>query len=88
MGKAEKVNLGVVGLGYWGPNLVRNFSEVDNCYVAMACDSDERRLTPIKRRYPSVEVTTRYENLVDAKDIDAIAIATQVFTHYELARST
>jgi predicted dehydrogenase len=86
MSKARKVNLGVVGLGYWGPNLVRNFSEVDNCRVAMACDSDETRLKPIKRRYPYIEVTMRYKDLVDAKDIDAIAIATPVVSHYELAR--
>jgi predicted dehydrogenase len=86
MSKARKVNLGVVGLGYWGPNLVRNFSEVDTCYVAMACDSDESRLKPIKRRYPYIEVTTRYNDLVNAKDIDAIAIATPVVSHYELAK--
>lgn len=86
MSAGKKVNIGIVGLGYWGPNLVRNFSEVDNCYVAMACDSDERRLKPIKRRYPHIEVTTKYEDLADAKDIDAIAIATPVVSHYDLAK--
>lgn len=86
MSVRKKINLGIVGLGYWGPNLVRNFSEVDNCYVAMACDSDERRLKPIKRRYPYIEATTKYKDLVDAKEIDAIAIATPVVSHYELAK--
>jgi predicted dehydrogenase len=86
MAARKKINIGVVGLGYWGPNLVRNFSEVDNCHVAMACDSDERKLKPIKKRYPYVEVTTRYEDIVDAKDIDAIAVATPVVSHYELAK--
>jgi predicted dehydrogenase len=82
----KKVNVGIVGLGYWGPNLVRNFSEVNDCCVTMACDADERKLTPIRRRYPHIEVTTRYGDLVDAKDIDAIAIATPVVSHYELAK--
>ena len=86
MASRRKIKLGVVGLGYWGPNLVRNFSEVDNCHVAMACDCDEGKLKPIKRRYPYVEVTTRYEDIVDAKDIDAIAVATPVVSHYELAK--
>lgn len=80
------VNLGIVGLGYWGPNLVRNFSEVDSCHVAMACDSEERRLRPIKKRYPSVEITTKYQDMVNASNIDAIAIATPVVSHYELAK--
>ena len=86
MSARRKIKLGVVGLGYWGPNLVRNFSEVDNCHVAMACDSDERKLKPIKKRYPYLEVTTRYEDIVDAKDIDAIAVATPVVSHYALAK--
>ncbi len=82
----RKVNLGVVGLGYWGPNLVRNFNEVANCAVVIACDLKQERLNQIKRRYPFIETTTRYENLVSRSDIDAIAIATPVFTHYELAK--
>lgn len=86
MSSGKTVNIGIVGLGYWGPNLVRNFSEVSNCSVAMACDSDEKRLKPIKRRYPYIEVTTRYKDLVSSKDIDAIAIATPVVSHYDLAK--
>jgi len=86
MSAGKKVNIGIVGLGYWGPNLVRNFSEVDSCYVAMACDSEKARLKLIKRRYPYIDVTTKYKDLVDAKEIDAIAIATPVVSHYELAK--
>lgn len=86
MSSGKRVNIGIVGLGYWGPNLVRNFSELDNCYVAMACDSDERKLKSIKRRYPSIEVTTRYDDLAGSKEIDAIAIATPVVSHYDLAK--
>ena len=86
MVSGKKVGIGVVGLGYWGPNLVRNFSEVDNCKVTMACDSDEERLKRIQTRYPFIEGTTKYEDLVNASEIDAVAIATPVSTHYELVR--
>ncbi len=78
--------IAVVGAGYWGPNLVRNFSEVENCNVVVVCDLDKQRLARIKKRYPSVEVTMTYEDIVRAPDVDAIAIATPVCTHYELAR--
>ncbi len=80
------VNLGVAGLGYWGPNLVRNFSEVDNCRVAIACDLDEKKLARIKKRFPHLEITTSYADMVNASGIDAIAIATPVASHYELAK--
>ncbi len=86
MDTKKMVNLGVAGLGYWGPNLVRNFGEVENCRVVMACDSNEARLKPIKKRYPHITVTTNYEDMVNAEDVDAIAIATPVVSHYELAK--
>jgi len=82
----RKVGIGIVGLGYWGPNLIRNFSEVENCIVVMACDLDEDKLRPITRKYPSIQVTSRYDDLINAPNVDAIAIATPVFTHYELVR--
>ena len=82
----KKVSVGVAGLGYWGPNLVRNFGEVENCKVVMACDLDEERLKLICNRYPFIEVTTKYDDLITAPDIDAIAIATPISTHYELVR--
>jgi len=86
MAASRKVNLAVVGLGYWGPNLVRNFHEIENCRVAMACDANEARLAVIKRRYPHLQTTTKYADLVGERDIDAIAIATPVDTHFGLAR--
>lgn len=82
----RKVNLAIVGLGYWGPNLVRNFSEVENCKVVAACDLDQKKLKPIVKKYPTIEITTRYEELVSSPDVDAIALATPVITHYELAK--
>ena len=79
------VRIAVVGLGYWGPNLVRNLHEVEGARVAAVCDLREERLEPIARRYPAVRCTSSYEELLADPEIDAIAIATSVSTHYPLA---
>lgn len=81
----EKITFGVVGYGYWGPNLVRNLFEVGDTEVIAVSDMREERLTQVASRYPSVEVTTDYQLLLDNPEIDAIAIATPVSSHYELA---
>jgi len=86
MDTGKKVNIGVVGLGYWGPNLVRNFIDVENCRVVMVCDANEARLKPVKKRYPNIELTTKYEDMAASNDVDAIAIATPVISHYPLAK--
>ena len=72
------MRIGVVGLGYWGPNLVRNLYELPEADVAYACDLDEEALSRIARRYPAVSRTTRYAELLDDPTVDAIAIATTV----------
>ena len=82
---SRPLRVAVVGLGYWGPNLVRNLHEVEGAEVAAVCDLREERLEPIARRYPAVRRTTSYESLLADPDIDAIAIATAVTTHYPLA---
>lgn len=82
----DKVNLAIVGLGYWGPNLARNFSEVENCRLVMVCDTRRERLEEIRRRYPFVEITTSYDDIVNNPAIDAVALATPVSTHHELAK--
>lgn len=79
------VNFGVVGYGYWGPNLVRNLFEVPETQVVAVSDMNQERLKLVKSRYPSVETTTDFQQLLNNPKIDAIAIATPVFTHYELA---
>lgn len=79
------VNFGVVGYGYWGPNLVRNLFEVSETQVVSVSDMNPERLKLVKSRYPSIETTTDFQQLLDNPKIDAIAIATPVFTHYELA---
>ena len=81
------IRVAVVGLGYWGPNLVRNFSESAMFELAGACDLRQEALDAIARRYPGVACTTRYEDVLRDADVDAVAIATPVSTHYALARS-
>jgi predicted dehydrogenase len=79
------VNFGVVGYGYWGPNLVRNLFEVPKTRVVAVSDMNPDRLKLVKSRYPSVEATTDVREMLRNPKIDAIAIATPVFTHYDLA---
>jgi predicted dehydrogenase len=82
---AEDLCLGVVGLGYWGPNLLRVLADRTDVRVEWICDRREDRLERFARRYPRVEPTTRFEDLLEEPSIDAILIATPVFTHFELA---
>lgn len=77
--------IAVVGYGYWGPNLVRNFSNTEGAHVIAVSDLDPEKLPLIKRRYPGVIATTEYRDLLTDRRIDAIAIATPVHSHYDLA---
>ena len=79
------LGIGVVGYGYWGPNLVRNFSSVEGAQVIAICDMDAAKLAVGKRRHPNAVVTSEYQDLLKDKRIDAIAIATPVHTHFDLA---
>jgi predicted dehydrogenase len=81
----EPVRIGVVGLGYWGPNLVRNLNELGAAELVSVCDARDDALGPISRRYPAVRPTTRYGDLLDDPKIEAIVIATPVSTHHALA---
>ncbi|MFW6139128.1 MAG: Gfo/Idh/MocA family protein, partial [Spirochaetota bacterium] len=78
-------NIGVIGCGYWGPNLVRNFTSLSDARVKRICDLDEVRLGYMKKLYPQVEVTTDFDSLVRDDEIDAVVIATPVSVHYEMA---
>jgi protoporphyrinogen oxidase/predicted dehydrogenase len=84
---ADRVRIGVVGLGYWGPNLVRNLADSPAFELTYLCDVREQALDAVSRRYPGVACTTRFEDLLGAEDVDAVAIATSVSTHYSLAMS-
>lgn len=81
------VRLAVVGLGYWGPNLVRNLAELPEADLAYVCDFREDALSAIGRRYPAVVRTTSFDEVLADPDVDGVAIATPVSTHYELART-
>ena len=80
------IKIAVIGYGYWGPNLVRNLSGVDGAQVTVVCDLNPKRLGEVKLRYPSVETTTNFDDIVSNPAIDAVAISTPVKTHYEFAR--
>ena len=85
MTSSSLINIGIVGYGYWGPNLVRNFAETPGAHVAAVADLDAEKLAIVNRRFPTVRTTTRFADLLDDPTIDAIAIATPVNTHFELA---
>jgi predicted dehydrogenase len=82
----DTVSVAVVGLGYWGPNLVRNLYELPDADVPYACDTREDTFSKISRRYPAVKCSTSYDEVLDDPEVDAVAIATTVSTHYDLAR--
>jgi predicted dehydrogenase len=82
---SDLVRVGVVGLGYWGPNLARNFAEVPGSELAWCCDASEQARNRCLARFPSVRVTSSLEELLADPSVDAIALATPVPTHAELA---
>jgi predicted dehydrogenase len=84
-GPARNLVFGVVGLGYWGPNLLRVLIEIPGVEVKWICDLEADRLERFKRRYPSVSATRRFEDLLEDPELDAVVIATPVFAHYYLA---
>ena len=78
------IKIGVIGYGYWGPNLVRNFAELSGATVTAVSDLDPAKLQVVQRRYPAVKTTTDYRELLSDPSIDAIAVSTPVSTHFEL----
>jgi predicted dehydrogenase len=82
----DPVRVGVVGVGYWGPNLVRNLVEHEGAQVAYVCDRDQAALDRVTRRFPWLRTTTAYDLVLGDNEVDAIAIATPVSTHGFLAR--
>jgi predicted dehydrogenase len=80
------LNLGVIGYGYWGPNVVRNFALQPDCQVVAVCDQNPKALAHVASRHPSAHLTSDPTELVESSEIDAVAIVTPVSTHYDLAR--
>ncbi len=83
--RMKEIGVGVIGCGYWGPNLIRNFNENPHTDIRYACDLDLESLNKIKLRYPSVITTRNYRDLLHDRDLQVIAVATPVHTHYKLA---
>ena len=79
------VSVGVVGLGYWGPNLARNFAALPESELTWICDGSEEQLMQVAPRFPGVRTTTSLDDLLTDPKLDAVAIATPVPTHAELA---
>jgi len=84
---ADVVRVGVIGYGYWGPNIVRNLSALENCQLVAVCDKSQAALKKVHRAYPGVQITTDMSELLRSPDIDAVFVVTPVWTHFELAKA-
>jgi predicted dehydrogenase len=84
----KSIKVGVVGCGYWGPNLIRNFRQSPDCQLRLICDSSEQRLRHMRRLYPDVATTYRFEDLLTDAELDAVVIATPVRFHHEMAKAS
>jgi predicted dehydrogenase len=87
MNSIKPINMAVVGCGYWGPNLIRNFYGLPECNVKTVCDLDKDRLAHMKGLYPDVETTTEFDQVAGDPAIDAIAVAVPVRHHFEMSRA-
>jgi predicted dehydrogenase len=83
----KPLRFGVVGYGYWGPNLVRSFNETPGMTVTWVSDMQQGRLEQLLARYPNTRTTTDHRELLAAADVDAVAIATPVSTHFPIAKA-
>jgi predicted dehydrogenase len=81
------IRIGVIGYGYWGPQIVRNFHGAADCEVAVVCDRSPKALSRVKQAYPGVHVTSDPCEVLTATDVDAVAVVTPVWTHFELAKA-
>ncbi|MEP7072382.1 MAG: Gfo/Idh/MocA family oxidoreductase [Verrucomicrobiota bacterium] len=84
---SRPVQVGVIGCGYWGPNLVRNFKSLSNCRLKAICDKSQNRLRHLQALYPDVEAFTDSAELIRSPDIDAVVVATPVAYHFSLAKA-
>jgi predicted dehydrogenase len=87
MTSASPVRVAVVGLGYWGPNLVRNLFELPAAEIGLVCDLRAEALGKIERRYPSVRGTRSFQDVLEDSSIEAVVIATPIGTHFDLAQA-
>ena len=83
----SQLRVGVIGYGYWGPNIVRNLYALGTCEVGALCDTNPSALQKAGRVYPALRTTSDPAEVLKSPDIDAVAVVTPVWTHYELART-
>ncbi len=81
------IRIGVIGYGYWGPQIVRNFHGAEGCEVAVVCDKSPQAQKRVQQTYPGVHVTSDPCEVITAADIDAVAVVTPVWTHFDLAKA-
>ena len=81
------IRVGVIGYGYWGPNIVRNFHGLDNAQVVAVCDRNPAALKRASRTYPGLSLTTDFTEVLKSTSIDVVAVVTPVWTHYELTKA-
>src|SRR6476620_8877283 len=82
--QSREQNVAVVGLGYWGPNRLRALTDIDGMDVTWMCDRDGSRIEKLAHRHPNTRATTDYAEVLADDELDAIVLATPVFTHHEL----
>lgn len=80
------INIAVIGYGYWGPNIVRNFNRTDRAKVVSVCDMNQHNLRRARKDYPSIQTTSVCDDVMSSTEVDAIAVITPVSTHFELAK--
>ena len=80
------LKIAVVGAGYWGPNIIRNFNQISSAEMAVCCDQDTNRLKHIKNLYPNINPVTDFDEVLKDPTIDAVAVCTHVSSHYPLAK--
>src|SRR5271165_3603302 len=80
------IRIGVIGYGYWGPNIVRNFHAHDGCEVTLVCDKNPKCQDRLRKAHPGIDFTTDENEMLESSSIDVVAVVTPVWTHYELAK--
>ena len=83
-----KTTVAVVGCGYWGPNLIRNFRSLPDCRLKVMCDLNRQRLKHLHQLYPEVELSSDYDAVLADPEINAVAIATAVRFHFPMAKAS
>jgi predicted dehydrogenase len=81
------LRVGVIGYGYWGPNIVRNVTSLEKCQLVAVCDQNPAALKRASRLYPGVQMTSNASDVLTSPDIDVVAVVTPVWTHFELAKT-